>query len=597
MVKWVSRLNFKTIPKLLLTLKLNTIMKPKLNYINLSLLLSFFVIWWTCSLEKIEPSVKFDPCLGKVTAKFSHDKLGVSCDSPCVVKFTNNSTGANSYAWDFGEGGKSTEANPTYTYKKAGRFDVKLSVKSDEGCNASYMEVVTVSAPNLPDPIPDFDISFPNGDIAPATVTFRNISQNADSYKWNFATGNSNDISNLKSPQFTFLQNEDYNVTLEAINKVGKVKTITKTVSIKATTFSKTYGNVGYTVGFDIEQFSNGSYIIVGQQSAAGSPNMYMNYIDDKGVSKWYKELFLSSWGIGSYGKSVTTSSNGDIVSFGYSLNAKTGGYDMFLVQYNPLGSEVRRDEYGGNKSEMGNSIFRTKDNGYLLCGSTNSKGKGKEDVYVLKVNSVGILEKEIVYGDTTSNIGIRAIQTNDGNIAILAKNEYQYTLTRTDIQGNILSTKILQYGVTSFGALDLNDMKLTDDGGLIFCGTNEVASGNRDIIIIKTDNLGNVQTGWPLTFGSIKQDEGYSIQQCKNGGYIFCGVSYFQNSRGDAYLLRIDSRGNKIFERRITLSNRSIAYSVKQTNDGGFVITGTAAADSYDYVYIIKTDRKGEIQ
>ena len=84
-------------------------------------ILLFFL--WTCSLDEIDPSVKYDPCLGKVTAKFTHDRIGVSCDSPCIVKLTNQSTGAKSYRWDFGDGGSSTDASPSYVFKKTGRIE------------------------------------------------------------------------------------------------------------------------------------------------------------------------------------------------------------------------------------------------------------------------------------------------------------------------------------------------------------------------------------------------------------------------------------------------------------------------------------------
>ena len=146
----------------------------------------------TCSLERIDPSVKYDPCLNKVTSKFTHDKLGVSCDSPCLVKFTNQSVGAKSYRWDFGDGGTSTDANPSYIFKKTGRWDVKLTAFADNANNCtsvSTQPVIVVSA-NAPAPIADFTFSFLNNDqFAPATVTFTNNSQNASSYKWYFGAG------------------------------------------------------------------------------------------------------------------------------------------------------------------------------------------------------------------------------------------------------------------------------------------------------------------------------------------------------------------------------------------------------------------------
>lgn len=54
--------------------------------------------------------------------------------APLTVQFTNQSTGEiTSYSWDFGDGGTSTERDPQYTYRNAGTFTVKLTVKGPGG--------------------------------------------------------------------------------------------------------------------------------------------------------------------------------------------------------------------------------------------------------------------------------------------------------------------------------------------------------------------------------------------------------------------------------------------------------------------------------
>lgn len=45
---------------------------------------------------------------------------------PCYVHFTNNSSNATSYEWDFGDGNKSTEKSPTHKYAGKGVYEVTL---------------------------------------------------------------------------------------------------------------------------------------------------------------------------------------------------------------------------------------------------------------------------------------------------------------------------------------------------------------------------------------------------------------------------------------------------------------------------------------
>lgn len=74
---------------------------------------------------------KEDPPVAAPRAIFD---FTVSPDKSGKVTFTSASIGADSYAWDFGDGvGKSTEPNPTYTYKVSGTYEVRLTVTNKGG--------------------------------------------------------------------------------------------------------------------------------------------------------------------------------------------------------------------------------------------------------------------------------------------------------------------------------------------------------------------------------------------------------------------------------------------------------------------------------
>lgn len=86
----------------------------------LSCLFAFAILFSGCQKDE-EPVANFD---------FSNSL----CVTPCAVQFTNASLGTNNvYQWDFGDGGASTEENPSHEYALNGTWTVTLNVSNDAG--------------------------------------------------------------------------------------------------------------------------------------------------------------------------------------------------------------------------------------------------------------------------------------------------------------------------------------------------------------------------------------------------------------------------------------------------------------------------------
>jgi gliding motility-associated-like protein len=110
-----------------------------------------------------------------------------SCKAPVVVNFTDASTGATSWSWDFGDGATDVTQNPSHTYA-AGNYTVKLTVKNTNGCSATFQTTVG----NLNFPKADFT-AIPLRGCVPLDVAFTSISTSATdpivSYDWDYGDG------------------------------------------------------------------------------------------------------------------------------------------------------------------------------------------------------------------------------------------------------------------------------------------------------------------------------------------------------------------------------------------------------------------------
>ena len=117
-------------------------------------------------------------------------------------------------------------------------------------------------------------------------------------------------------------------------------------------------------------------------------------------------------------------------------------------------------------------------------------------------------------------------------------------------------------------------------------------------LILLSLPMIGFGQ-GWETTFGGTSADVGESVQQTTDGGYIITGLTHsYGNGYGysDVYLLKTDVYGVEQWSQTLGGTNYEWGYSVQQTTDGGYIITGGKGGGNgnSEDVYLIKTDANG---
>lgn len=150
--------------------------------------------------------------------------------SPLAVQFTNTSSGAASYFWDFGNGNTSVLFNPSNVYTNAGTYSVKLFATSANGQTDSMVSAssITVSANSVPDFHAANPITCLNGNV----ISFINTSSNASSYLWDFGDGTT---STLQSPAHSYVSPGNYTVKLVTYDTFGcpSIKTLSNYIQVK----------------------------------------------------------------------------------------------------------------------------------------------------------------------------------------------------------------------------------------------------------------------------------------------------------------------------------------------------------------------------
>ncbi|MCH7536144.1 MAG: T9SS type A sorting domain-containing protein, partial [Bacteroidetes bacterium] len=161
--------------------------------------------------------------------------------------------------------------------------------------------------------------------------------------------------------------------------------------------------------------------------------------------------------------------------------------------------------------------------------------------------------------------------------------------LVKTDSAGNVVWAKTF-YGGKQYDAVGMSVQQTVDSGYVV---GGYVRFSNNDLTaayLIKTDKNGD--SLWAKTYDGALYDNAFSVQQTNDGGYIVAGqTKSFGAGMNDAWLIKTDANGDTLWTKTYGRSGNDVARSVQQTTDGGYIITGQT--DGYG-VWLIKTDSMG---
>jgi PKD repeat protein len=548
----------------------------------------------TCSLDKIDDLKSVNGCPNAPVANFTPDKA--NCAAPCTVTFTNASTGATTYAWDFGAGGgTSTDAAPSHTFTTAGTYSVRLIATGAGGCKDTTNRDIIIVTPGAM-PVAAFTITN-NACFAACQMVFTNTSVDATSFSWDFGDGTP--VVTQTNPTHTFDLPGDYNVKLTAINSGGS-DTETKPVQVKTITFKKTFGGANSDLGKSVQQTQDGGYILLGETESegAGLSDFYLIKTNNIGNLVW-KKVFGGP--VFEYANSVQQTQDGGYILAGSTSSEGAGSVDMYLIKVGFSGNLEWSKTFGGTNIDFAGSVQQTQDGGYILAGSTSSEGAGESDLYLVKTDNLGNLVWSKTFGGTNNDFAGSVQQTQDGGYILAGSTDSEGAgntdayLVKTDNLGNLVWKK-------TFGDADnegIESIQQTQDGGYILMGNGSgLSSPYSDFYLVKTDISGNL--GWSKKFGGISSEHGHSVQQTQDGGYILLGDTYSEGAGAhDFYLVKTDDTGNLVWKKTFGGANSDLGYSVQQTQDGGYILLGetySEGAGSND-VYLIKTDKDGNVQ
>jgi hypothetical protein len=371
--------------------------------------------------------------------------------------------------------------------------------------------------------------------------------------------------------------------------------------------WEKSYGGSNSEKAYSIQQTSDGGYIVGGNTNSrngavSGNHGQYAGWViklDTKGKSVWRKTFNNSGR---DYIDFVAETADGGYIAAGFSalpISLKSSSNSQcLLIKLSKDGDLIWQKTYGKSGLNRITCIQQTSDGNYIFSGMfTVSNEQGSVLYQVVKLDPNG----DIVWQKSTggcSDEGASSIrQTADGGYIVAAGSrfnshgDYDYWVVKLNLNGEIEWQKSLGGSKKEWA----ESIQLTRDGGYIVAGASisndgDVSSnhGGKDYWIVKLNHAGELI--WQRSFGGSRDDEARSIQQTADGGYIVAGSSKSNDGdvssnhgSSDAWIIKLNSEGELIWQRSLGGSQGDGAYSVQQTTDEGYIIAGVTTTFDVD--------------
>ena len=339
----------------------------------------------------------------------------------------------------------------------------------------------------------------------------------------------------------------------------------------------------------------------------ASSESWLIN-IDEYGDRNWHTTYGGKKEDVG---KEINSFSDGSFLLSNETQSFGNGGKDIWLIKIDSNGKIIWESTVGGKTDEYAGSTKLKSDKEIFISGHKlmknkisfrsllflKSNNKNNINAFIVKLNYKGkVVWQRDNFEDEKSSVPFITVLGKSILIAGQKSTIYNGNGDAWIALLNKDGEKVWEDSFGGRGADGGNDVLGTSDGGYISVGyTNAYGSGKNDVWIIKTDFNGEKQ--WSRVYGGKLDDYGWGVTESDDGGYVIAGETFsFGSGQSDIYLLKIDSNGNMKWNTTFGGLAEDVAYSVVNSNDGGFIVAaqtksyGKGGSDGM----IVKFDSKG---
>ncbi len=365
------------------------------------------------------------------------------------------------------------------------------------------------------------------------------------------------------------------------------------------TTFQRTYAATDTTtssIANAVRQCSDGGYVFTGCSNIAGglTGDIFLAKTNASGDTLWSKSYVTPG---GDIGYDVNQTTDGGYIITGAVSNNASSPADILLLKTDSGGNELWNKVYATSRYDQGTSVQQTNDGGYIITGIARDTLSTFGDLFLIKTDATGDTLWSKTFGGAARDEGNSVVQTTDGGYVVIGttksfsgNNTSDIYFLKTSASGSLIWERTLGTQATEYGFA----VRQTNDGGFIIAGsTDSTFNSSLDVYLIKTDDFGNVQ--WYRNHGdTLRSEYVNSIEQTIDGGFIIAGSSWQNAINPMIFLLKTDAFGFHLWTETFTGAMHAYSSSLQLANDGGYILGGNSSGSGNTKMYLIKTDNTG---
>ncbi|MGC9367394.1 MAG: hypothetical protein ACP5FK_10205, partial [bacterium] len=329
------------------------------------------------------------------------------------------------------------------------------------------------------------------------------------------------------------------------------------------------YNNFNFTeLGKDIIETPDGNYLVLASIDYP-NPNILLMKINTSGALIWQKLIYREEY---YYPKKIVCGFNNGFIISGTMKSSGSSTDNLFVMKIDTTGIPLWTEIYSADSlgtSILCSDICRSDDSTFVICGRF---GRWQNyDLFLFKVDTAGDSMWMKTYHAGTEDLGISIYRTSDSGYIIAGKTrcdccnadtnvDYNIYIVRTDNNGNLHWSRVIGGPLDESG----NSVVQTTDKGFLIAGSKNLDhyKSENDIYIIRIDSIGRIL--WEKTYGNPQLDDvAYDVIITEQNTFIitgYCDGDYdwygnFWHSK--MFLLKTDSMGVAVEENIITLPTR----------------------------------------